>query len=314
MDTLLDTLLDTQHPEEALAIVRSLLLLGADHWSHDYQAVQGSKGTKWLDRSMDLLGSMHQGSYGSKVPKDYLSQVPNPKKFLEPMSWEAISSLTHSALRIMFRMPDYSCGSLFYPNTLDRWLLSDNRGSKTSCFLRMLGSEHLAPEWTLADLAKAPSKERALIARVKDAIPLADVDTISLIYRGLDNPIQEHTFWGRVGQVAAWLMEPETLATRWQFGLQEARDASKRHGCRWGAVASLPRLIRRLVTYNGLGRGWFPVPGERDWQGFLEQIAMEEGVYLFKVESVESSAQGPALSGCLGSGCGETWYLVDLDT
>ena len=316
MDTLLDTL-DTQHPEEALAIVRSLLRLGADHWSHDYQAVQavqGTKGTKWLDRSMDLLGSMHQGSYGSKVPKDYLSQAPNPRQFLEPMSWETISSLTHSALRTMSRMPDYSCGSIFYPDSLDRWLLSDNRGSKTSCFLRMLGSEHLAPEWTLADLAKAPSRERALIARVKDALPLADVDAVSLIYHELDNPIQEHTFWGRVGQVAAWLLEPETLDTRWQFGLQEARDASKRHGYRWGAVARLPGLIRRLVTYNGLGRGWFPVPGDREWRWFLEQVVMEEGIYLFRVESVESSGVGPSLSGCLTSGNGETRYLVDLDT
>ena len=312
MDTLLDSI-DTQHPEEAVAIARSLLRLGADHWSHDYQAVQGTKGTKWLDRSLDLLDALRQGSYGSKVPKDYLSQVPNPKQFLEPMSWETVSSLTHRAIRTMFRMPDYSCGSLFYPDSLDKWLLSDNRGSRTSCFLRMLGSEHQAPEWTLADLAKAPSKERALIARVKDALPLADVEAISRIYRGLESPIQEHTFWGRVGQVAAWLAEPLTQATRDQFGLQEAREPSKRHSVRWGLVARLPGLIGRLVAYNGQGRGWFPVPIEREWSGFLESVAMEEGVYLWTVEAVESSGGGPAMSGCLDSGDGELRYLADLE-
>ena len=306
--------LESQTHEEARAIAQSLLRLGADHWQHDYQATQGDQRTKWLDRALDLLVGMHQGAYGLKVPKDYLAQAPQAKQFKEPMPWEAISTLTHRALRTMFRMPDYSCGSLFYPDTLDKWLLSDNRGSKTSCFLRMLASEAQAPEWTLADLAKAPSKERALIARVKDALPLADVEGVYGIYMGLDNPIQEHTFWGRVGQVAAWLQDSKTLATRDQFGEQESREPSKRHCVRWGIVSRLPTVVGLLVTYNGQGRGWFPVPGEREWQGFLESVAMDTGVYLYTVEIEEPKGdRGPAMSGVLGGGEAVGIYLSDVE-
>jgi hypothetical protein len=177
----------------------------------------------------------------------------------------------------------------------------------------MLWSDRLAVEWTLADLARAPSKERALIARVKDALPLADVEELSRIYGSLDRPIQEHTFWGRVGMLAAWLQEPETLATREQFGAQEDRPAAKRHGSKWGLVTRLPGLVWRLMEYNGGGRGWFEVPGRAcDWHPVLERIAQETGVYLYTVEPVEAVEHKAATSGVLpgDTGPGEV-YLSD---
>ena len=307
------TALESEEPEELQAIVKSLLRTGAEHWQHDYLLKDGAPPT-WLQTAYKHLHALHEGAFGAKFPKEYLDNLPDSRRLHAPMTWEDVSSLTHKALRTMFRMPDYSCGSVFYPSTLHLWLRSgDPRKSYTSCFLRMLWSDRLAVEWTLADLAKAPSKERALIARVKDALPLADVEELSRIYGSLDHPIQEHTFWSRVGMLAAWLQEPETLATREQFGAQEGRPATKRHGVKWGLVTRLPGLVWRLMEYNGGGRGWFEVPGRAcDWHPVLERIAQETGVYMYTVETVEAVEHKAATSGVLPGdmGPGEV-YLSD---
>ena len=303
--------LESEEPEELQAIVKSLLRLGAEHWQHDYRLKDGAPPV-WLQTAYKHLHALHEGTFGAKFPKEYLDNLPDSRRLHAPMTWEDVSSLTHKALRTMFRMPDYSCGSVFYPSALHLWLRSgDPRKSYTSCFLRMLWSDRLAVEWTLADLAKAPSKERALIARVKDALPLADVEEISRIYRSLEHPIQEHRFWERVGTLAAWLQEPETLATREQFGAQEDRPAAKRHGVKWGLVTRLPWLVWRLMEYNGGGRGWFEVPG-REWGPVLERIAQETGVYLYTVEPLEAVEHKAATSGVLPGieGPGEV-YLSD---
>ena len=306
--------LESEEPEELQAIVKSLLRTGAEHWQHDYTLGTQAKAPKWLQTAYKHLHALHEGTFGAKFPKEYLDNLPNARRLHAPMTWEDVSSLTHKALRTMFRMPDYSCGSVFYPNALHLWLRSgDPRKSYTSCFLRMLWSDRLAVEWTLADLAKAPSKERALIARVKDALPLADVEELSRIYRSLDRPIQEHMFWSRVGMLAAWLQEPETLATREQFGAQEDRPAAKRHGVKWGLVTRLPGLVWRLMEYNVGGRGWFEVPGRAcDWHPVLERIAQETGVYLYTVEPVGAVEHKAATSGVLPgvTGSGEV-YLSD---
>ena len=306
--------LEAQEPEELQVIVKSLLCLGAEHWQHDYVLDAKDKPPTWLQTTYKHLHDLHQGHFGAKFPKEYLNNLPDSKRLHAPMSWEDVSSLTHKALRTMFRMPDYSCGSVFYPSALHLWLRSgDPRKSYTSCFLRMLWSDRQAAEWTLADLARAPSKERALITRVKDALPLGDVEEIARIYRSLEHPIQEHTFWGRVGMLAAWLQEPETLATREQFGAQEDRPVGKRHGIKWGLVTRLPSLVWRLMGYNGQGRGWFDVPG-REWGVVLDRIAQETGVYLWNVEPLESAkARGPATSGTLpGAGEPGELYLSDF--
>lgn len=298
-------------PEEAQVILASLLRLGADHWQHDYR---DAKDRQWKETAYKHLQALHTGAFGTQFPKDYLIQVPGHRRLLEPMAWEDVSAITHQALRTMFRMPDYSCGSVFYPDAIHRWLKSgDPRGSQTSCFLRMLWSERQAPEWTLADLAKAPSKERALIARVKDALDPADVESINRMYRDLDSPIQEGTFWGRVGQVAAWLQEDKVQATRDQFGMQEDREPTKRHSHRWGQVARLPNLIGRLMDYNGQGRGWFEVPGTAGWFEVLDTVAMETGVYLWTVEPLEAREHRAATSGVsVGGGAAEV-YLADTE-
>lgn len=302
---------ESEEPEELQAIVKSLLRTGAEHWQHDYMLKDGAP-PMWLQTAYKHLHALHEGTFGAKFPKEYLDNLPDARRLHSPMTWEDVSSLTHKALRTMFRMPDYSCGSVFYPSALHLWLRSgDPRKSYTSCFLRMLWSDRLAVEWTLADLAKAPSKERALIARVKDALPLADVEELSRIYRSLERPIQEHRFWERVGMLAAWLQEPGTLATREQFGAQEDRPAAKRHGVKWGLVTRLPGLVWRLMEYNGGGRGWFEVPG-REWGPVLERIAQETGVYLYTVEPVEAVEHKAATSGVLPGdmGPGEV-YLSD---
>lgn len=305
--------LESEEPEELRAIVKSLLRTGAEHWQHDYILKDGAPPV-WLQTVYKHLHALHEGTFGAKFPKEYLDNLPDSRWLHAPMTWEDVSSLTHKALRTMFRMPDYSCGSVFYPSALHLWLRSgDPRKSYTSCFLRMLWSDRLAVEWTLADLAKAPSKERALIARVKDALPLADVEELSRIYGSLDHPIQEHTFWSRVGMLAAWLQEPETLATREQFGAQEDRPVAKRHGVKWGLVTRLPGLVWRLMEYNGGGRGWFEVPGRAcDWHPVLERIAQETGVYMYTVETVEAVDHKAATSGVLPgiTGSGEV-YLSD---
>ena len=306
--------LEAQEPEELQVIVKSLLCLGAEHWQHDYVLDAKDKPPTWLQTAYKHLHDLHQGRFGAKFHKEYLNNLPDSKRLHAPMSWEDVSSLTHKAIRTMFRMPDYSCGSVFYPSALHLWLRSgDPRKSYTSCFLRMLWSDQQAVEWTLADLTRAPSKERALIARVKDALPLGDVEEIARIYRSLERPIQEHTFWGRVGILEAWLQEPETLATREQFGAQEDRPVGKRHGIKWGLVTRLPSLVRRLMEYNGQGRGWFDVPG-REWGAVLDRIAQETGVYLWTVEPLEAAkARGPATSGTLpGAGEPGELYLSDF--
>lgn len=307
------TTLESEEPEELQAIVKSLLRTGAEHWQHDYILKDGAPPV-WLQKTYKHLHDLHQGTFGTKFPKEYLDNLPDSRRLHAPMTWEDVSSVTHKALRTMFRMPDYSCGSVFYPSALHLWLRSgDPRKSYTSCFLRMLWSDRLAVEWTLADLARAPSKGRALIARVKDALPLANVEELSRIYRSLDRPIQEHTFWSRVGMLAAWLQEPETLATREQFGAQEDRPVAKRHGVKWGLVTRLPGLVWRLMEYNGGGRGWFEVPGRAcDWHPVLERIAQETGVYMYTVETVEAVDHKAATSGVLPgiTGSGEV-YLSD---
>jgi hypothetical protein len=306
--------LESQAPEEAQAIAANILRLGAEHWAHDYSVVQGAPRSKWLDKALETLMLMHTGGFGGKFPKDYIANVPNYKALLAPMSWETISALTARAVRIMYRMPDYSCGSLFYPDSLDRWLLSDNRGSKTSCFLRMLSMESQAPVWTLEDLSKAPSKERALIARVKDALPHEDVRRLESLYRSFSAPIQSHTYWDRVGQVAAWMQRPEVLASRDQFGEQTERPEHLKHTARWDTEFMLPELVGKLCDYNGLGRGWFPLPHESEFGWFLNRLAMKTGAYLYLVPRAKrQKAQAPALSGVPAIGGANEVYLGDLE-
>ena len=87
----------------------------------------------------------------------------------------------------------------------------------------------------------------------------------------------------------------------------------KRHGIKWGLVTRLPSLVRRLMEYNGQGRGWFDVPG-REWGAVLDRIAQETGVYLWTVEPLEAAkARGPATSGTLpGAGEPGELYLSDF--
>ena len=307
--------LESQAPAEAQDIARNLLRLGAEHWEHDYQTAQGDERTKWLNTALETLMTMHTGKFGGKFPKDYIAQVPNYKALLAPMPWDVISHLTAKAVRAMYRMPDYSCGSLFYPSRLDRWLMSDNRGSRTSCFLRMLVMEPQAPAWTLGDLAKAPSKERALIARVKDALDAEDVKQLVALYASIPEPIQPHTFWGRVGQVAAWLQTPEVQATRGQFGEQLNRIESKRHTAKWDRVARLPELIGQLCVYNGQWRGWFPVPSEKEFHEALSWLAMKTGAYLYVPEETRPRDTRAGTSGLEMQGVGvvEELYLGDYE-
>jgi hypothetical protein len=306
--------LESQAPEEAQAIAANILRLGAEHWAHNYSIVQGAPRSKWLDKALETLMLMHTGGFGGKFPKDYIANVPNYKALLAPMSWETISLLTAKSVRAMYRMPDYSCGSLFYPDSLDRWLLTDNRGSMTSCFLRMLSMESQAPVWTLEDLDRAPSKERALIARVKGALDETDVKQLTTLHRSFAEPIQSHTYWGRVGQVAAWLHSSEVQATRDQFGDQSDRPPRMMHATKWDEVARLPALIGKLCVYNGLWRGWFAVPGEMDFRGFLGWLAMDTGAYLYSVPRAKrQKAQAPALSGVPAIGGANEVYLGDIE-
>lgn len=290
---------------EAMDIVRTAARVGAMHWDHEGEA-RGGRGTTWIDRAAKLLDDLHTGKFGTQISRDYIATVPDCKQFLAPMPWEQISFLVSKAIRTMFSMPDYAHGTIFYPVRFDRWLLSDNRGTKTSCFLRMLSSESRVPVWTLDDIAKAPSKERAAIARIKDALG-ADADGLSVVYANIPNPIQESTFWHRVGQVAAWMRSTETQATRTQFGPQAHRSPMTMHKNKWDRV-SLASIVRDLV---GDGRGWIAVPGEYDFRAYLDRLAMETGVYMYKVSTVREHP-APAMSGVAVVVTEAEKYLADL--
>ena len=149
--------------------------------------------------------------------------------------------------------------------------------------------------FSLAALAKRPPQDTALVKQIKSALDKATVAALEAHYMALENPIHKATYWERVGRVAGWLELPEALYTRDQFGDQPERDKADRHKVRWRQfTGDLVRFVGALVQWQrevkGSYRGWFPVPGEREWDECTLWIAATYGVYLYPVDRMQHEA------------------------
>lgn len=143
--------------------------------------------------------------------------------------------------------------------------------------------------FSLAALAKRPPQDSALVKQIKGALEPETVKALEAHYNALEAPIRKETYWERVGRVAGWRELPEAIAARDQFGEQEARPKMDRHKARWRRfTGDLVGLVGYLASWQhehkGGYRGWFPVPGEREWDEAALWLAGGLGVYLYRVD------------------------------
>jgi len=140
--------------------------------------------------------------------------------------------------------------------------------------------------FSLAQIAKRPLQDSAQVKRIKGALAPEVVKSLEWHYNGLENPIYVDTYWERVARVIGWLELPEAIAARDQFGDQDDRPKAERHKVRWRLFTrDHATLIRCLILWQNMNkageRGWFPVPGEREWSEAVQDIAGTTGIYLY---------------------------------
>ena len=258
-----------------LHIIREMLVAGESHFPHKQTSLDSHVLPVWASNVYRHLKAIESGAFGKQFTSDYLTRNSPPWDALSSLPYpEAIRDLVLLGISKVVQLPNSE--RVWHPRSMDEWLITRRPGHPaTSGLLRAVRKpDALDRAEYLTDRDAGP------IAALQKELDLSDIPALQRIYTSSTDQCRELTYWRQVVTLSRWL-EVHGKALGGQFGAD--------YRARWQSMG-LVGLVRRMRSYRrseGHWSGWFPSPEDREFGAAADWMAMECGVYLYLVPSVE---------------------------
>jgi len=273
---------------DALGILDDLLTRADLHFEHRPMSKDPrARAPTWVQESVKHLQHLQAGTFAkeSKIPGTWISQHANRLALDTPKSWDETRDLVLHSVVCMLSDSTYRKGSKFFPEAVHEWFLcTPPRKPRWSCFLRYANTPRVQGSSLSTDLAEGyretvPDKPTLRVQRIRNSMT---ADARDAVQKALGKPGAK-TYgavgWERAGKLYGWWLG--SAQYRDQFGDQEDRPEAMRHVVRWnGLLGTFPGLVGLCVRVVEPWGGWFPIPGEPEWDGFCDTVAREYGLWL----------------------------------